>query len=508
MSTPVQPLSLILAVALAGALLVSAGCLSEKQPGTAAAESPAAGLTFYTEQLPPYNYAENGTLKGFSVDLLKAITTKMGAGVSRKDVHLVPWTEGYQAALTRNNTVLFTTARLPAREHSFKWAGPIYAYTNVLFARPDREIAISGTEQLKNYRIGVIVDDVAVQQLLDAGVNESQLVSETNASSIIAKLSTGEIDLWAYPEAPGRYLTGQVTGNPYTFRVVYTLPDLEGWYAFNTNVPDSTIASFQQALDAIKTEKDADGITTYEKILGRYIPSVGLAQLTYLTEQWAPYNYEKDGVPAGISVEVLEAVFRNTGVNRTRADVRIVPLSEGFRRAQGNNTVLFSIVRTPEREPLYKWAGPFTKGRFVVFAHLNRSITITNASDLNKYRIGTVNGTIENTLLTDRGVNASQIVNAPVPADLIGMLEEGRIDLWATGDATGRYEMQEAGVNPAGYGIVYTLGENDFWFIFSRNVPDELVDAFSQGLAIVRDQRDAAGTSEYERIMEKTIGVG
>jgi len=46
------------------------------------------------------------------------------------------------------------------------------------------------------------------------------------------------------------------------------------------------------------------------------------------------------------------------GVNRTRADVHIVPLSEGFRQAQGNNTVLFSIVKSPEREPLYQWAGP------------------------------------------------------------------------------------------------------------------------------------------------------
>jgi len=57
------------------------------------------------------------------------------------------------------------------------------------------------------------------------------------------------------------------------------------------------------------------------------------------------------------------------GVNRTRADVHIVPLADGFQQAQGNtSTVLFSIVRTPEREPLYKWAGPFTKTSFVLFA--------------------------------------------------------------------------------------------------------------------------------------------
>jgi polar amino acid transport system substrate-binding protein len=376
-----------------------------------------------------------------------------------------------------------------------------HAMPYVLFA-PFIGISLSQTRKTLRVTIGVIADDVAIQQLLNAGVNKSQLVPETNVSVIIAKLNSGEIDMWAYPKASGRYFTEQVTGSYYSFKVVYTLPVLEGYYAFNRNVPDSTVQSFQQAFDAIKTEKDSRGITTYERILGRYIPPIGFAHLNYLTEEWAPFNYEKDGVPAGISVEILEAVFHEMGVNRTRADVRIVPLSEGFRQAQGNSTVLFSIVLSPEREPLYKWAGPFTKGRFVVFAPVSRNITVQSPSDLNQYRIGAVQGTIENTF--SRRVGQCVVV----PADLIEMLEEGEIDLWATGDVTGRYEMMVAGVNPDAYEIVSTLSENDFYFIFSKDVPDELVRAFSQALVMVRNQKDAQGISEYERIIYRNIGVG
>jgi polar amino acid transport system substrate-binding protein len=500
---------LFLIPVLVGILVLASGCLSG-QPSTGVPPlSSAENLTFYTEQLPPYNYMENGTLKGFSVDLLEEITAKTGTKVTREKVHLVPWTEGYQAALTRNNTVLFTTARLPEREQSFKWAGPIYAYTNVLFARPDREIVITGPESLNGYRMGVIVDDVAIQQLLDAGVNKSQLVQETNVSVIIANLTSGGIDLWAYPEAPGRYFTTQVTGNYYSFRVVYTLQNLEGWYVFNKNVPDSTVRSFQKSLDSLKTEKDAGGTSTYDRILGRYIPSIGLAHLQYLTEEWAPFNYQDGGVPAGISVEILEAVFRTMEVNRTRADVRIVPLSEGFRQAQGNTgTVLFSIVRSPEREPLYTWAGPFTKAGFVVFAPVSRNITIPSPEDLNRYRIGVVKDSIENTLLTGQGVNTSNLVTGLVPGDLVRMLEGGQIDLWATGDVTGRFEMKAAGADPNTYEIVYTLSENDFYYIFSKDVPDTLVSAFKQALVTVRNQKDAQGISEYERIIYRNIGVG
>jgi polar amino acid transport system substrate-binding protein len=468
-----------------------------------------ANLTFYTEQLPPYNYMENGTLKGLSVDLLEIITEKMGKKVTREEVRLVPWTEGYQAALTQNNTVLFSTARTPEREQSFKWAGPFYSDRYVLFALPDRGITIESPEDLNEYRIGVIADDATTQQLLDIGVNRSQIVSQNNVSANIAGLENGDIDLWACPEGAGRYFAEQATGNYYSYMVVYQLETQDLYYAFSKDVPDSVVQSFQQSLEALKQEKDASGISTYDRILGRHIPSIGLAQLNYLTEEWAPFNYQEDGNATGISVELLESIFKNIGVNRSRADVRIVPLAEGFQIAQNNtSTVLFSIVLTPEREPLYKWAGPFTKASFVLYAPMSSNITISSAEDLNQYRIGAVQSSIENDLLTSQGVNKSQIVNGETPEALLRMLEEGQIDLWATGDLAGRHQMLRTASDPNAYEIVYTLSENDFYYIFSKDVPDTLISAFEQAIETARNQKDEQGVSDYERIIYRNLGVG
>jgi len=501
---------LILVLVIAGVIFLASGCVSKLgQPSTGPISTPASvTLTYYTEQFPPYNYQENGTLKGVAVDLLGEITGKMGRRVTPDQVHMVLWTEGYQAALTRKNTVLFSTYRLTEREQSFKWAGPISTDRYVLFAGRDRSITIKAPGDLKGYRIGVITDDAAIQQLLNAGVDRNKLVYDTNASVLIGKLSRGEIDLWCYPEAVGQSIAQQVTGNYYSFKVVFRLQNIDSYYAFSKDIPDSTVRSFQQALDALKQEKDTAGVSTYDRVLGRYIPSIGLAHLNYLTEEWAPFNYQQGGKPAGISVEILEAIFWDMGINRT-ADVRIVPLADGFRQAQGNtSTVLFSIVRTPEREPLYKWAGPITKSNFVLFAPISRNITISSPEDLNRYRIGAVQSSIENDLLISQGVNASHLVHGLVPDELLRMLEEGQIDLWATGDLTGQYEMKKAEVNPDAYEIVYTLSENDFYYIFSRDVPDTLVSSFQHALETVRNQKDAQGVSKYERIIYQNLGVG
>lgn len=511
MSLSLRYMYLILITVMLGALLSATGCLEESEAASADMNNTMmlADLTYYTEQLPPYNYIENGTLEGISVDLLEVVTEKMGKKVTREEINLVPWNEGYQAALTRNNTVLFVTARTPEREQLFKWVGPVYSDRYVLFAKRDRGITIESPEYLKEYRIGVIADDVATQQLLNIGVNQSQIIPESNVSANIAGLENGEIDLWACPEDAGRYFTEEITGNYYSYIVVYQLENQDLYYAFSKDVPDSVTQSFQRALDAVKQEKDAAGISTHERILGKHIPSVGLAQLNYLTEEWAPFNYQEDGNVTGISVEVLEAVFKNIGVNRSRADVRIVPLAEGFQTAQNNtSTVLFSIVRTPERELLYKWAGPFTSASFVIYAPMSSNITISSPEDLNQYRIGVVQASIENDLLTSHGVNASQIVNGQKPEDLLRMLEEGQIDMWATGDLAGRHQMLQIAADPNAYETVYTLSENDFYYIFSKDVPDTMVGAFQHALEAVRDQKDEQEVSDYERIIYRNLGVG
>ncbi len=136
---------------LPGLLLLAGGCLTEQPSGGTPGITPASAtsLTYYTEQNPPYNYEENGTLQGISIDLLEAMTEKMGKNVSRDQVRLVPWNEGYQAALTGNRTMIFAIARIPSRETSFKWAGPLPPIVTVVFARSDSGIIISKPEDLR-----------------------------------------------------------------------------------------------------------------------------------------------------------------------------------------------------------------------------------------------------------------------------------------------------------------------------------------------------------------------
>jgi polar amino acid transport system substrate-binding protein len=234
-------------------------------------------FTFYTEQFPPCNYQENGAPTGIAVDILTQAAERMGSKVSIDQIKLIPWTEAYQAVLTGENSVLFSTARLPSREASFKWAGPIFTDSYALFTQWGNTAKIEDASDLNGYKIGVIKDSAAITKLTDAGVDESSLVYYTNASAIITDLSGGTLDFWCYAQVVGRTLTEQATGNYYAFRNAFQLSQYSYYYAFSLDVPDATVAAFQQAIDGLKQETEASGISTYDKILASYIPTMGTA---------------------------------------------------------------------------------------------------------------------------------------------------------------------------------------------------------------------------------------
>ncbi|MGA9099832.1 MAG: cache domain-containing protein [Methanotrichaceae archaeon] len=241
-------------------------------------------LTYITEQYPPFNFQENGKLQGISVDLLEKIWEKMGVNLNRSAIQLLPWTDGYEKTLKENNTVLFTAFRIPEREQLFKWVGPVATGRDALLAKSDKNINITSLQDLKKYKIGGLEDDIAVQRLLNDGVKKEDLVLEKTSAPIIEMLKNGSIDAWAYDDLAGLWLIQHSGANMSDYKVAYVLAQGEGYYVFNNKTPDSLVQSFQQALDSIKSNKDASGVSDYEKILTTYIPATYIASISKQNE--------------------------------------------------------------------------------------------------------------------------------------------------------------------------------------------------------------------------------
>ncbi|PKL60614.1 MAG: ABC transporter substrate-binding protein, partial [Methanomicrobiales archaeon HGW-Methanomicrobiales-4] len=134
-------------------------------------------LTWVTEQYPPFNFMDNGTASGLMVDMVTAITRKAGDELPRESIRFLPWSAAYQTALHEPGTAIFSIAKTPDREDLFSWVGPVVSSDIALYSQRSRNITINTPGELGRYTIGAVTDDVAIDNLVKAGVDKAAIVT-------------------------------------------------------------------------------------------------------------------------------------------------------------------------------------------------------------------------------------------------------------------------------------------------------------------------------------------
>ncbi len=211
-------------------------------------------LSIMTEIYPPLNFKEDGKLQGISVDILELLLERLNSTLTREDIRLLPWARAYKYLQTRENTCLFSTTRTEEREDLFKWVGPIIPARHVLIAPKYRKLSIQSVADLKTYRIGTVIEDVAEQLLVERGYNKGALIAVSHPSLCAKQLDKGRIDLWAYGEVVANWVLKKEGFSPADYETVYVLKEGGYYFAFHNETPDDLIQQFQQALDDLKKE--------------------------------------------------------------------------------------------------------------------------------------------------------------------------------------------------------------------------------------------------------------
>lgn len=299
-------------------------------PSAAAVDraAPAKCPVYITEQFPPFNYQEDGKLQGISVDLLEKMLEHMNTTLNRSEIKLLPWDQGYQMALQDNNTVIFSTGRIPEREALFKWVGPISSIKVVLFALNEKHIKINSPGDLRALKIGVVKDSAEAPLVIKAGANPGNLVEMNNTTQVIDMLKAGTIDAWAYPDLVGVWLADRADLNASDYEVVYQLTkDSPLYYAFNRNISDSTVQAFREALNQTKKGKETDGISDFEKVLYRYLPVLyGRSNTT--------------------SHQIMDLVNRTSADIEGNASRAFINISAGARAYKDNPDIALFVIDT------------------------------------------------------------------------------------------------------------------------------------------------------------------
>jgi polar amino acid transport system substrate-binding protein len=108
------------------------------------------------------------------------------------------------------------------------------------------------------------------------------------------------------------------------------------------------------------------------------------------TEDFPPFNYQDEaGKPAGFAVELLADVMKAASVDYR---IEFVPWARALQSAKTQpNTLVFTTARTPDRERVFDWIGPFSARRTVLMG-LHSGTHVANLDAARSLRVGVING--------------------------------------------------------------------------------------------------------------------
>lgn len=247
-----MPLFLIRHRLLALVLGLSAGAT------LAAPGSGLPSLMAYTEQWPPYNFVEGGKVQGIATDMLRAACELAQLHCS---FQVVPWARAYKVVRNTPNTVLYTTARKPAREDQFAWVGPLlprttWVYTHTIAGAPARD-----AKELPQLRIGVVREEAAQQDLLAAGVPASALVEESSNDAVFRMLMGDLVQAMVDTEVGMAWNLRSVGRPAGSVTKLLKLSDDGAYYlALNLRTDPNVVRKLQQAVDKLRAEGRLDAI--------------------------------------------------------------------------------------------------------------------------------------------------------------------------------------------------------------------------------------------------------
>lgn len=197
-----------------------------------------------------------------------------------------------------------------------------------------------------------------------------------------------------------------------------------------------------------------------------------------VTENMKPFNYEENSVVRGTATNIVKAVLSEAGIDY---NISVYPWARAYNMARHKeNVLIYSIMRTKRREPLFKWIGRVGDPvpLYVYKLKKRTDINLGSISPSSKYQIGVIADGPTKPYLLSMGVEEKDLVDihAESHLSLVKMLKSERLDLVAAGSGEFTEAVALAGFSDDSFEKGRPLATLTPYIAASLSTSDELVD--------------------------------
>jgi len=219
-------------------------------------------ITIYTEDWPPFTFEEDGQLKGFSVEVVRAIQDKVH---DTTPIQIAPWTRGYHEALANPNVILLAMIRSKEREKLFTLLGPLGETEIALYGLAKPRFPINSIASGKSsLLVAALQDSIYSSALKDAGFKNIEHTK--NPEQEARQLAAGRVDLIATDPCVIKAAFKKIGRSDLELKKYLTIAKSEVYISFSKGTKPDIILKWKNALKEIKQ----DG--TFAKLAHKWTP--------------------------------------------------------------------------------------------------------------------------------------------------------------------------------------------------------------------------------------------
>jgi polar amino acid transport system substrate-binding protein len=219
--------------------------------------------------------------------------------------------------------------------------------------------------------------------------------------------------------------------------------------------------------------------------------------LKIMTEDWPPFNYEKNGEIKGISVAIVRAIQKDIGDD---APIQIMPWNRAYvLTLHTPDTALFSVVRIEEREALFKWVAPLMGNDYYFYENRDAPTGIHSIEDAKQESViaASISTNSDHIRLTAMGFrNLSDLDTRSSPAQLL-LYKRARLGVMTP--VTQPFQEAQAGVTDQLVNTGVLVYSRPLAIAFNANTDDARIRAWQQALDRLRRSR------ELERLTQQAL---
>ncbi len=459
---------LICFIATIATLLTGSSCHKEDITGK--------NLRIICEDLRPYSYVENNTLKGISADITARILDLMAVQNMKIEV-TTDWPAAYNLLRTSDNVALFTTGFTADRKDQFQWVGPITMFSTGFIGLRSSGITIGSVNDAMGLSSVGVVKGYPTVTMLQERDFKNLIIYNTQKEAVTA-LYAGLVTS-VFDESNSIRSVATVDGHDAgQLSELFTLSSVQGFIAFSKGVSPKIIESWQEKLDELK------GSGFVQEVYNTYLPGVKAPGIISIyTEENPPQNYRTaDGTLTGSSVEIVNAMSQEIPMN---VSITIENWTDAYEQVQlAPNSMIFSTVRTPARESLFHWIGPVCRKNYCFFVNSNSTIDINIIADAKQLTaVGVPQGWASEQELKNQGF--TNIHTYGTPLIVFQKLLDHTIDAAVLNDIAIPYLAEQSGHLPAEVRNELVLSYTETSLAFSLDTKDKYIQQWEQAYATV-----------------------